>query len=358
MRTICLESHNIDNLFFGFGQFNYHLIKGFYNHPDLLKALDIQITLISKNPKKLEAEFEQIFSYKKYHSLQRKKLFRIKKKFDLWHSLNQNTKVEPFSHIPYLLTVHDVNFMEELSGNDLKKRISLFNNKLKRSQAITYISEYAKTMTHTYFKVPEIPEYVIYNGSSNPIDISEDYKPELLPKGNFIFTIGELLEKKNFHTLVEMLTYLPELNLVISGKNTTEYAKTIMNTVNKLQLQDRVILTGKISEIDKAYYLKNCYAFCFPSLREGFGIPPIEAMQYGKPVFLSNKSSLPEVGGEHAFYWEHFEPKYMADILQLGMKTYNENPAVYGTKLIQHANSYSWDETAKQYLKVYETLLK
>ena len=358
MRTICLESHNIDNLFFGFGQFNYHLIKGFFNHRDVLKALDIQITLISKHPEKLQDEFGKVFNYKKYNSLQRIKLFRIKKPYDLWHSLNQNTKVEPFGNIPYLLTVHDVNFMEELSGNTLNKRVKLFNNKLKRSNAITYISEYAKTMTHTYFKVPDVPEYVIYNGSSKPIEIPQNHTPELLPKGDFIFTIGEVLEKKNFHTLVEMMAYIPHLNLVISGKNTTDYAKNILKTIDNLELQNRVFLTGKINETDKAYYLKNCYAFCFPSLREGFGIPPIEAMQYGRPVFLSDKSSLPEVGGKHAFYWNHFEPKYMADKFQDGMKTYNENPVAYKKKLQEHSNSYSWDNTAEQYLKVYESLLK
>ena len=63
----------------------------------------------------------------------------------------------------------------------------------------------------------------------------------------------------------------------------------------KHNLQDRVICTGKISEFDKQYYLKHCTAFVFPSLREGFGIPPIEAMRFGKPVFISNNTSLPEV---------------------------------------------------------------
>ncbi|TYB79577.1 glycosyltransferase family 4 protein [Bizionia myxarmorum] len=358
MRTICLESHNIDNLFFGFGQFNYQLIKGFHKHSELLKAMNVQITLISKHPEKLEEEFGRTFSYKKYNSLQRIKLFRIKEKYHLWHSLNQNTKVEPFNTIPYLLTVHDVNFMEELVGNELHKRIKLFNDKLNRSHAISYISEYAKAMTHNYFKVPNVPEYVIYNGSSKPLEIPENHQPEFLPKGEFLFSIGEVLEKKNFHTLVKMLTNLPDLSLIISGKNTTDYAKDILKKVVDLQLQNRVFLTGKISEADKAYYLKNCYAFCFPSLREGFGIPPIEAMQYGKPVFLSDKSSLPEVGGKHAFYWDHFEPKYMADIFQNGMRIYNEDPNAYSQKLKQHANSYSWDDTAKQYLKVYESLLK
>lgn len=358
MHTICLESHNVDNLFFGFGQFNYHLIKAFYAHRQIMNDLQFSITLISKHPENLQHEFGDTFIYKKYSALQRKNLFSIKTKFDLWHSLNQNTKVEPYFNIPYLLTIHDVNFMEELSGKGLKKRQHLFIEKLNRSHAITYISEYAKTMTHKYFSVPNIPEYIIYNGSSEPLVIPKNHIPEYLPKDDFIFTIGEVLEKKNFHTLVDMMTYLPHLSLIISGKSTTDYADLLKHKISDLKLENRVHLTGKISEADKAYYLQNCYAFCFPSLREGFGIPPIEAMKLGKPVFLSNKSSLPEVGGNHAFYWENFEPKYMSDILTTGMKTYKENIVKIKQNIIDHANSYSWEETAKQYLDVYKSLLK
>ncbi|WP_250432777.1 glycosyltransferase family 4 protein [Hanstruepera flava] len=357
MPNICLESHNIDNLFFGFGQFNYHLIKGFYEHQKLLEDSNLNITLISKHPKELELQFGNVFSYRKYKSLHRKKAFRIKTKYDLWHSLNQNTKVEPYFNIPYLLTVHDVNFMEELKGEKLKKREELFKKKLERSKAITYISEYAKSMTHSYFNVPKVPEYVIYNGSSKPIELADNHTPEFLPKTDFLFTIGEVLEKKNFHTLVDMLKYLPNLNLIISGKKTTDYAKFIENKISEHQLADRVFLTGKISETDKAYYLKNCYAFCFPSLREGFGIPPIEAMQYGKPVFLSNKSSLPEIGGNMAFYWEQFNPEYMAEQFNKGIKTYGGNPDMRKA-IINHANSYNWSKTAEQYIRLYNALLK
>ena len=358
MHNICLESHNIDNLYFGFGQFNYNLIKAFAVQEKTLKDLEINLTLISKNPKNLEKEFGSLFSYKKYHSLQRKKLFRIRKKYDLWHSLNQNTKVEPYFNIPYLLTVHDVNFMEELTGEKLEKRKQLFNDKLNRSKAITYISNYAKEMTHKYFEVPKIKEYIIYNGSPEKVSLPINHEPEFKPIGDFLFTIGEVLEKKNFHTLVDMMEHLPDLKLIISGKNTTDYASVINTKIKELKLEDRVFLTGKISELDKAFYLKNCYAFCFPSLREGFGIPPIEAMSYGKPVFLSDKSSLPEVGGKHAFYWNNFEPNYMAKTLNNGMDSFSSKKTIFETNLITHANSYSWNETAKSYLEVYKSLLE
>ncbi len=76
-------------------------------------------------------------------------------------------------------------------------------------------------------------------------------------------------------------------------------------------MQNRVFLTGKVDDIAKQFYLSKCHAFVFPSIREGFGLPPIEAMHFGKPIFLSNKTSLPEIGGEHCYYWDNFDPEYM-----------------------------------------------
>jgi hypothetical protein len=94
MKSIFLESHNIKNRAGGLGTFNYELIKG-------LSQLDLsnhKIILNSKDIKILENEFGSTFNYHKYNNLQRHSLFRIRKKFDIWHSLNQNTKVEPFNN--------------------------------------------------------------------------------------------------------------------------------------------------------------------------------------------------------------------------------------------------------------------
>ena len=170
----------------------------------------------------------------------------------------QNIKIEPQSVSPYLLTVHDVNFIDEVSSDARHPRNLRFQEKLNRSTAITYISEFAKHSTHQYFKVPKVPEFVIYNG--NPIQstkIEGDFVPKYTTKRPFLFTIGECTPRKNFHTLVNMLKELPAYDLIISGNQNTEYAKEKLAAFIKSEnLEKRVILTGKINDTEKQYYLK------------------------------------------------------------------------------------------------------
>ena len=354
MQQIFLESHNLKNKYSGFGQFNYHLIKALANQ-DLQ---DLKITLNVKESTRWREEFGAIFNYNKYRSITRHKPFRIKKKYDLWHCLNQNIKIEPFYDIPYLLTVHDIHFVTESSPGVQEKLRDMFREKLRRAHAIVYISEFTKNDTNANFEVPDIPQYVIHNGNTIiDVSLAEDYQPKVIPKTPYLFSIGDFTERKNFISLVNMLRHLPEYNLVLSGNNTTNYGDELRSKVEQFGLVDRVLLTGKVEDLQKKYYLQNCAAFVFPSLREGFGIPPIEAMRFGKPVFISNNTSLPEIGGEHSFYWDHYESQYMAEVLKNGMTTYQNNPQFYKDWYITRAQSFSWERTAKQYLDVYKSIL-
>ena len=229
---------------------------------------------------------------------------------------------------------------------------------MKRASAITYISEFTKRDTHQHFKVPNVPEYVIYNGNTiTEITIPENYTPKVVPQKPYLFSIGDFTERKNFKSLVKMLPYMEEYQLILAGNNTSIYAEELLQLLTTLQLHDRVLLTGKIDDIERNYYLKNCEAFVFPSLREGFGIPPIEAMRFGKPVFLSNNTSLPEIGGEKSFYWENFEPKYMATVIKEGMSNFKLNKKEYETWYIERAKSFNWEQTAQKYLEVYKNIL-
>ncbi len=350
MKEIFLESHNLKNQFGGFGQFNFHLINAFSekNIPDL------EFTLHVDNLELNQKYFGNKFKYKKYSSRTRYPFFQISKKFDLWHSLNQNTKIEPKKDLPYLMTIHDIHFVKEQKENF--EQMKRFRKKLKRSDALVFISEFTRKNTHDHFDIPDIPEYVIYNGNSiTSTEIPIGFEPDHVPQAPFLFSIGEFTERKNFVSLVEMLPFLPEFHLVLSGNTDRPQFATIMKTIKKLKLENRVVITGKISETAKLYYLRNCLGFVFPSLREGFGIPPIEAMAFGKPVFMSNNTSLPEIGGQHAFYWDHYEPEYMASVLMDGFKIAGEDPD-FSQKVKANAARFDWSETADQYLNVYRSL--
>ncbi|WP_010181328.1 glycosyltransferase family 4 protein [Aquimarina agarilytica] len=361
MKKIFLETHNINNLKSGFGQFNLNLVKALAEETDFLKDHKI---ICNYNKNKVKKELGDSIFYKKYRQITRYPLFRVKTKFDLWHSVNQNTKIEPFlKSTPYLLTIHDVNFMEEDSGERLDFRIKQFKGKIARSNAIVYISEFAKRSTHQHFKIPNIPEYVIYNGNTfnNVNNSNKDLKTSpFSPPSNkpFIFSIGQMVEKKNFHTLIEMVKFLPDLNLILAGDIRTEYTERLKKIIIDEKLSNRVHIVGRINDDEKIYYYKNCLAFTFPSLREGFGLPVLEAMTFGKPVFLANKSSLPEIGGKHSFYWDHFDPEYMADIFTKGMHDFNTNENFYINEYIKHSKKFTWENAAKQYIEVYKSILE
>lgn len=353
-KTVFLETHNLKNKATGLGTFNYELIKG-------LNQLDfgnLELTLNVKDSEMLKAEFGEKFKYHKYTNLSRHALFRTRKKYDLWHSVNQNTKVEPHHVKNYLLTVHDVNFVEEISSDVNHRLNKLFINKLEKSTAITYISEFAKKQTHTYFKVPNIPEYIIHNG--NPISTELDtsnYISKITVDKPFLYSIGDFLERKNFLSLVKMMIHITDFNLILSGNNDKVYGKEIENFIKENNLQNRVFLTGKVDDMAKQFYLSKCLAFVFPSIREGFGLPAIEAMHFGKPVFLSNKTSLPEIGGEHAYYWDNFEPEYMKTILMNGLTNFQSNQSEMEQLMKKRAASFDWKIAATEYLKVYRTIL-
>jgi glycosyltransferase involved in cell wall biosynthesis len=352
-KKVFLETHNLKNRAGGLGTFNYELIKGMSQ----LDFGDLELTLNVQDPARLQSEFGNRFKYHKYSSLSRHKLFRNRGQYDLWHSVNQNTKVEPARVSKYLLTVHDVNFAEE-TGDKSSKLHRLFEQKLAHATAITYISEFAKKQAHEHFEIPNVPEYVIYNG--NPISTFQDfskYVPDVPTDKPFLYSIGDFLERKNFLSLVKMMPLLPDFNLILSGNHDKDYGHQIQKYIAQNNLQNQVFLTGKVDDTAKQYFYANCRAFVFPSIREGFGLPPIEAMAFGKPVFLSDKTSLPEIGGEHAYYWNSFEPGYMKSELEKGLSYFDANKIDMEANMKKRAANFDWKIAAQQYLVVYREVL-
>jgi len=358
MKTIFLESRHLNNLATGFGVFDYELIKALTK----VKDHDLELTLNLKSIAPFRKEFGNKFKYNYCSPLQRQSWSRFGplKKYDVWHSMNQNIKIEPFfCPKKYVLTVHDVNFVVDLKngGKSEKRRYIHFFKKLERADEITYISEYAKQQTHSFFDIPKkVKETIIYNG--NPIteilDVSQ-FKSSVPVDRPFFYSIGDFLAKKNFESLVNMMAEIPDYNLIISGNNQKPYGDFIQSLINKLHLEKRVFLTGRVDDVAKQFYISKSTAFLFPSTGEGFGLPPIEAMHFGKPVFLSNFTSLPEIGGDVAFYWDNFDPIYMKEFLFEKLNEYEKNKDSLVKKIKDRSSYFCWDKAARQYLECYKT---
>jgi glycosyltransferase involved in cell wall biosynthesis len=145
---------------------------------------------------------------------------------------------------------------------------------------------------------------------------------------------------------------LPEFDLIIAGNNSTSYGNEMKKSISALQLKN-VHLVGTVSEEKKNYLLQNCSAFVFPSLFEGFGLPVIEAMSCGKPVFVSRLTSLPEIAADKGFYFENFEVESMAKIIFEKLKNV---PPSFSSLLQIHASQFSWNKNVEKYLQQYTSI--
>ncbi|MDR1455924.1 MAG: glycosyltransferase family 4 protein [Tannerella sp.] len=254
-----------------------------------------------------------------------------------------------------IITIHDLNFRyEKSSQRKINKYLKIFQHNVDKADAIITISEFAKTDIVNHLKTGDKPIVVIYNGCH----VSEypDYDaPAYRPARPFLFSIGTVVPKKNFHVLPCLLAHT-DYELIIAGKGHNDYIGKIIEEAKKHAVEHRVKVLGPVNAEDKYWYLKHCAAFLFPSLAEGFGIPPVEAMHFGKPVFLSTKTSLPEIGGPYAYYFDDFAPENMRRVFETGMNHYAQtNPA---SLIIGYAGRFTWDKSAKACLDVYKSVLQ
>ena len=285
----------------------------------------------------------------------RDKFFRFgTAKFDVWHVATTLSWYHPFnkkSKIVY--TIHDLNFLkeEEYSAASKKKYLRLIQQRTDRADIITYISRYAKKQAEENLNLGNKRSAIIYNGCNIPGNINFK-EPLVRPERAFLFSIGQLHSRKNFHVLPALLVK-NDYDLVIAGLNEFPYKERLLAEARKLGVESRIKLAGPVSDAEKFWYYKNCLAFVFPSLGEGFGLPVLEAMQFGKPVFLSTHTSLPEIGGDAAFYFDDFSPGLMQAVFEKGMNDFVNNNGK--EKVIAQASKFSWHKAAKEYLQIYSS---
>ncbi|MGL4347741.1 MAG: glycosyltransferase [Chitinophagaceae bacterium] len=284
----------------------------------------------------------------------------LKKPFHIIHALSQNSpyiRVKNL-HTKYISTVHDLNFLYEKTGNKKEFYKQKYQNNLKGLDHIVFISQYAKRDAYKHLQILS-PISVIINAVNIQHHSHSIAHPifEKVKDDPFLFIVSTVMWKKNIISLIGLMNCLPPYKLIVAGHIIHhDYYSRIREKIIKYGLEDRVFIIGSISEEEKSYFYKHCTAFVFPSLAEGFGAPPIEAMSYGKPVFVSNKTSIPEICGNLAFYWKNFEPQYMARVFNEGMQIYNDNPD-YLKQLKNYTLRYNWNRCIQEYINLYKDIL-
>jgi glycosyltransferase involved in cell wall biosynthesis len=278
----------------------------------------------------------------------------------LWHVTSQMSKYLPLDdRVPVVLTIHDLNFLHESPADgrteEIDRKLADIQRKVNRAVAIVADSAYVADDVAKHVDLGGRPVHVVPLAVSTP-PVASATRPAFVPAGPFVLTIGNCLPHKNFHALFGLLDQLPDMRLVIAGKKTTPYGEHLEREVAQRGLAGRVILPGEVSDGDRQWLYEHCEAFLFPSLTEGFGFPVLEAMQCGRPVFLSRRTSMPEIAGDLGFYFDGYEPAALAAVYREGLARYQADPA-FATRLKNHAAGFSWAATARGYAEVYAGIL-
>jgi glycosyltransferase involved in cell wall biosynthesis len=280
--------------------------------------------------------------------------------FRLWHATSQLSWYVPTSPLTkVVLTVHDLNFLHENPDErTYTRQLAMVRRNIRRADYLVTISDYVRQDILRHADLlgyrPTQPLRYVRRGVEALAPMPAGHAPAYVPRRPFLFGLGTINAKKNWHVLPALLQG-NDYELVIAGSFAEgDYVQAIEAAAAEAGVADRVRVLIRISEADKAWYYQHCLAYAQPSLAEGFGLPVVEAMQLGKPVFLSRLTSLPEVGGAAAYYFDDFGPAAMRQVLATGLAQHS--PARVAAAQAQAAQ-FSWAQAAADYLDIYAELL-
>ena len=275
--------------------------------------------------------------------------------YALWHSLHQlNKTLSPQGSAVRLLTVHDLNYLYGRNAFSTWRHHRRTMALARRTDHIVAISEYAAADVRKHLAWTG-PLEVIHRGPRDLLSVVPDPLPAPLPglvaaARPFLFHLSRMSPSKNPQALLGLAVAWPEMDFLFCGPP-TEDAKALM-AANRLPNAHFAL---GLTEAQKAWAFRHCAGFLFPSFTEGFGLPPVEAMQFGKPVFLSRLTSLPEVGGDAAFYFDDWAPGAMRRVVEAGLRR-AADPGHADTMRAQAAR-FDWVALADAYLALYLRLL-
>lgn len=284
-------------------------------------------------------------------------------KWDLFHS--------PFFHCPKLkntktvITVHDLRFVRYPETYSFF-RVHFLQWAVRRSiissDKIISISNFTKSEIIKAYGVKEdkiIPILEAINANKFSIEKCDKLGLCELNNSRFILTVGHLEPRKNYDRLImglrkakEQYNELKDIKLVIVGQKGCRFKKTLDLINNNID----VLYLDFVSHEILIWLYKNASLFVFPSIYEGFGFPPLEAAALGLPSAVSNVSSIPEVCKDFVEYFDPYDEENICEVISkcLLSDSLREN---LKSRLSQFIESFSWEENARQTLKLYHQLV-
>lgn len=240
-------------------------------------------------------------------------------------------------------------YPENFKKHSLFRILYLFKvkciSKRKKSQIVT-VSENSKKDIMHYYKINPSRIWIVSNGWEHMKSIHSDVKIfdklDGVKPENYFFSLGSKYKHKNLGWVLKAARYNPEYKFVLTGSG--GYSNEEENL--KENIPDNVFLTGYVSDEEMKALIENCKALIQPSLYEGFGIPPLEALSMGKKIIISDTSSLPEIYGESAYYLNPADANM--DLEEVLNKKVTPPDNVL--------KKYSWEKSAEALLSVINTI--
>jgi len=267
-----------------------------------------------------------------------------------------------------IITIHDLipYVMPETVGRGyLLKFLKEMPLIIGGSDGIITVSEFSKRDILKFFPIDENKIFVTPLAADKkytPLDkkycsnfLRDTYK---LNKP-FILYLGGFSERKNVSSIITAFSKIykelnNEYNLVIVG-GYKDASQRLVKLTNELKIDSQVIFTGFVPEEHLPIFYNSCDAFIYPSFYEGFGLPPLEAMNCGTPVIASNLTSIPEVVGDGGILINPYDISEIS--LAIGnLLSSQKLREELSYKALKRAKDFSWQNTALNTLKVYESV--
>jgi glycosyltransferase involved in cell wall biosynthesis len=336
----------------GLGEFSQRLGSELAARAPELRARD-GIALHYHLPAQWHGRFGAGVGYLDLHTLQRFVHWRAQR-FALWHTLHQHIRLRaPLGTRAWIETVHDLNFLHTKQGAKRERYRERLRHRLARRQRVIAISAHTAGDIQRELAPLPVPLHVVHNGVTDGSTHERQAIAELDDGVPFLLHISRMAPSKNIAALVDLAAAWPERRFVLAGAD-SPYVAEVRGLLAERRVGN-VRLAIDIDEREKAWLYARCDAFLFPSWTEGFGLPPLEAMCFGKAVFLSRLTSLPEIGGDAAYYFDDFDGAAMRRTVETQLARHAaEGRAALA---VAQARRFSWSRCADAYVEHYRALL-